>query len=358
MRSICSLKHVYILLLIAFGFIGLSSCKHKHVTETGFYYWKTTYNPDSMELAYLHETNSKVLYLHYFDIAVGWNEHNFPVIPNAKVEMKDTVPANLQVVPVVFIPNDVMLTLDSNRITELAEKMRRKIDRMSANASIKNISEYQLDCDWTAKTRNNFFALVTAFKKQVSPNRVSVTLRLHQYKYAEKTGIPPADRALLMFYNMGNLGRYDEPGYGTDEKDNYILDLEEAQKYLTGGKTYPLPLDVGLPIYSQGVIFEQGKYHRLAAAFDVEEAIINKWIVPTHGSWYRATGDSTSEWAYRDTAITVRYEQVTPERLKQAAEMLNPIIKNDSCRMVFFHLNAAHCLRFKAHEFNEVVAGF
>lgn len=329
----------------------LCSCKHRYV-DTGFYYWKTSFKLENTERALLKETGSKVLYLRYFDLSNSWSGILFPVVPDARIEFADTMPSGLQVVPVVFIPNDVLASVDSALIPQLAEKMRRKIERMSAKANIAKVKEYQLDCDWSAKTKGKFFTLVSEFKKQISPARVSVTLRLHQYKYSDKTGVPPADKALLMFYNMGKLRDYG------DANSNYILDLEEAAKYLTNPRPYPLPLDIGLPVYSQGVLFENNKYRYLLTAEDVESAIDSNWLKPTGGNWYQATGDSMADWTYRDTSCRVRYEKVTKERLAEAASMLKPVLNTDSCRVVFFHLDKFQCKNFTSYDFKKVVAGF
>ncbi len=76
---------------------------------------------------------------------------------------------------------------------------------------------------------------------------VSATLRLHQIKYHQKTGVPPVRKGILMFYNMGSPTRMDV--------QNSMLDLDIAKQYIGNLESYPLPLDVALPLFSWGVLF-------------------------------------------------------------------------------------------------------
>jgi hypothetical protein len=61
-------------------------------------------------------------------------------------------------------------------------------------------------------------------------------------KYRERTGVPPVDRGMLMFYNMGR--------FSADPEARAIFDLESARRYLARISSYPLPLDLALPMWS------------------------------------------------------------------------------------------------------------
>ena len=102
-------------------------------------------------------------------------------------------------------------------IEKLADNILKKIHELNRKTPV----EVQFDCDWTQITKNNFFYFLSYFKKQLA-NRISMTtpdplrdlqtepvvsatIRLHQLKFPEKTGVPPVDKGMLMFYNTGNL---------------------------------------------------------------------------------------------------------------------------------------------------------
>jgi hypothetical protein len=122
----------------------------------------------------------------------------------------------------------------------------------------------QLDCDWTISTRVVYFHFLAALRARLPQGvALSATLRLHQYRYPDRTGIPPVDRVMLMFYNMGQLDDPDEP--------NSILNLAAAQPYLDGAPPYPVPLDVALPVFRWGVLYRDGRMTKLIHDLTADE---------------------------------------------------------------------------------------
>lgn len=99
-------------------------------------------------------------------------------------------------------------------------------------------------------TKNNYFLLLKELKNNLNKN-ISSTIRLHQIKYFNKTGVPPVDYGVLMYYNMSSLGDFNTK--------NYILDNNEAKKYHYNFENYPLKLKLALPLYSQAVQFRDKK---------------------------------------------------------------------------------------------------
>lgn len=59
-----------------------------------------------------------------------------------------------------------------------------------------------MDCDWTPATKDRYFNFLREVKRQQPTVLLSVAVRLHQYRDRTSSGIPPADRGLLMCYNM------------------------------------------------------------------------------------------------------------------------------------------------------------
>ena len=67
--------------------------------------------------------------------------------------------------------------------------------------------EIQLDCDWNSSTQKKYFNLIEEMKLYPTWENIvwSATIRLHQLKYPKQTGVPPVNKGVLMFYNMGNF---------------------------------------------------------------------------------------------------------------------------------------------------------
>src|ERR1019366_1414323 len=126
-------------------------------------------------------------------------------------------------------------------------------------------------CDWTAATRATYFQLLKVARSRLNEAgfasaKISATIRLFQCKYMAKTGVPPVDKGLLMCYNMGNLTH---PGTG-----NSILETTELKKYIASVTTYPLPLDVALPIFDWKVLFHEGSYAGLVK--DLPDSLLQR----------------------------------------------------------------------------------
>ncbi len=106
----------------------------------------------------------------------------------------------------VFIRARALGHLDGPATAALAENIWRKVSEMVPRLGRRS-GELQFDCDWSDATRDRFFALLTAVGERARPAGItlSATIRLHQVKYRERTGVPPVERGMLMFYNMGRV---------------------------------------------------------------------------------------------------------------------------------------------------------
>ena len=98
----------------------------------------------------------------------------------------------------------------------------------------------QFDCDWTEETKDNYFGFLRQYRL-LSGNVISAAIRLHQLKYSDSTGIPPVDYGVLLYYNTGN----DDEG-----EDRSIYERSMTHRYTPSLRSYPLTLDIALPIFS------------------------------------------------------------------------------------------------------------
>ncbi len=166
---------------------------------------------------------------------------------------KDGDLRGFDVVPVVFITNQTMSKIIEDSVASLARRIVRKIKSMARRDSVV-IHEIQLDCDWTGTTRKRYFSLIKLVKSEIRIP-VSVTIRLHQVKFSKTTGVPPADRGMLMCYNVGDIRK--------PETRNSIFDPGIVQQYLKNLNQYPLDLDLALPMFQWTVVFRNGHFLRI-----------------------------------------------------------------------------------------------
>ncbi|HYH01747.1 MAG TPA: hypothetical protein VEC37_01465, partial [Bacillota bacterium] len=207
-------------------------------------------------------------------------------------------------------------------------------------------------CDWTEQTETKYFNLLSHLKQKLNRQTIlSATIRLHQIKYRNRTGVPPVSRGALMFYNLNHPGT---PGV-----KNAILDLDVGRQYLDHLQEYPLPLDVALPVYSWGVLF-QGKnylglinnltkkelqqdpnflYNKQSDLFTAKQ---NTYILQTH--------------IYKNDQL--RIDEIPYQELIKTSKYLAKRLRTHKLTVTLFHLDAKLLGRFTDEELQNVFHAF
>ena len=251
-------------MLLIMTALWLASCSGRppRTVERSFYDWQADFRLNRRDVATLRQLTVTRLYLKFFDVVWGGASGPAPASP---LRFTDPPPPFAAVIPCVFITNETMINVPSDRVGDLAVQISSKIERMMRRNHLRRVPEAQLDCDWTLQTRAKYFRLLQAIRPRLAARgiRLSATIRLHQIKYRKLTGIPPVDRGMLMFYNMTPVKEF-----GTA---NSILNPAAGKTYTTDLQTYPLPLDIALPLFSWGVIFQDDHFIGLANDFGREE---------------------------------------------------------------------------------------
>ncbi len=272
----------------------VNGCKPNKQEKPGeftraFYYWQTSLDNFDFRDSTFQTLRVPKLYVRLFD--VDWDEETKRPVPVSPLEMHYPPWADTtHVVPVVFITNGTFAGLDGAGAKTLAHLVHRKVlARISRlhradwyedgqnqwweqnpyrhktknfrrqawkdslhRAALERYGEIQFDCDWTASTRDRYFAFLREYKTLFPGKTLSATIRLYPYKYPGKAGVPPVDRGMLMCYNAGNIREA--------KTKNSLFDKKEVLSYLEGAGQYPLPLDYALPVFSWGVLFRQGAF--------------------------------------------------------------------------------------------------
>lgn len=305
-----------------------------------FYHWKTEYNPSPEDKDFLAKAGASRLYLRLFDVvSVNFGDPE----PVATVVFKQK--PDLPVTPVVYITNEAMSNIDTFCNTSTyAELIVRRAMAVVLGNELNATKELQIDCDWSEKTRDSFFAMLTAMRKHLPADwQLSVTLRLYQFRYPGKAGVPPADRVALMVYNMGNLRQAGE--------HNSIIDAKIAAQYLDGVQPYPLPMDLALPLFSWGVLFDASNtYKGLIRAVPQELMDYDTGKVAldaAHPVW-KQTGPHIytlrQDLRLADQKIpagwSLRVERTDAAALKALVKVLRTKIRAEQA-VIFYHLDNA-----------------
>ncbi|MCK6546356.1 hypothetical protein L6R52_10950 [Myxococcota bacterium] len=294
-----------------------------------FYVWRTTVELSARERDALGALGVSRLFVRAFDVAPS--RDGTPQL-TAPVTFSGPWPAGVELVPVVFVREAVLHTPPSDALVTLVAREVRDVVR---RAGVAKISELQLDCDWTDGSRANYFALVEALAAVMRADGVelSATIRLHQIKYRERTGIPPVTRGTLMFYNMGTLGG-PAPAEGTS-----IFDPVAASRYLERISEYPLPLDVALPIWSWTLHLRDGRVEGLLQSTDPSELTGLGWLRARSATELEATETTFFRGHLVRAGDVLRAELTAPEAALTAASMITPRLAAHARTVTLFDLS-------------------
>ncbi|THH39495.1 hypothetical protein [Neolewinella litorea] len=303
MRCICSL-----LLLLAF------SCGAENIPPPryAFYHWQTDLTLPPNRLA---DYDVQRLYIKAFDIS--WTDGQ-PQPSALLVTGQDSLPR--EAVPVVFITNEVFAHPAPSLIPDLLTLLEEVFPYP--------YTELQIDCDWTAGTRDAYFSFLQALRDATGLT-ISCTVRLHQYRDRKLQGIPPVDRAVLMAYNTGDLERW--------ETDNSIVDPTIIAQYVENQPPYPLPLDLAVAAYDWAVVYRQGRLAYLINEPDLRELADTFRFTPLSRGRYQVDSSTYYGGLYLYRSDMIRHEVADTALARRLGRDLWPRIANPGSRYLIYY---------------------
>lgn len=339
-------KRKYATLLRMLILCILFSCNEKKTArniEPSFYYWKSVLDITGFEKQKLDSLKVKTIYLKFFD--VDWDAVTGKPLPVAKLQATSEGQLNgISIIPTVFITNECIQEVDSSHVKQLAENIYSLIQEIKQANGFNNIPEIQVDCDWTAATKEKYFHLLNSLKLQNTNYKLSATIRLHQIKFRSKTGVPPVDRGLLMCYNMGNLKN--------PATKNSILETEELKKYTGNLSRYPLPLDVAFPLFNWKVLYRNNIYSGLIQ--NLPDAVFSNSFCSRNGNRYQVLKDTLLQGYNLKKGDVLRDEQSDIREVLAAAAEISGHLKNTPLRVSLYHLDSLILSKYSTHELESI----
>ena len=335
------------LLKLAIFLLITCSCSRIN-TDRSFYYWKTTFRLSDTEKKIMQDLNIKKLYIRFFD--VNWEQES-KVIPVGKIIFVNKIPSGFKIVPVVYLANKTLINTSYPEVASLADKIYRLVC-VIASANLISFSELQIDCDWNESTKDKYFNLLKLLKTQLQKNNaiLSATIRLHQVKYEKLTGVPPVDRGMLMFYNMGKIS--------SAGNHNSIYNKADASKYTGYIKKYSLPVDIALPLFSWGIHVRNNKPFELLNNLSVKDFINNINFTTLDNQSYVAAKSFFFKGFYFMKNDVVKIEEIAPPLSKEAADLVAGELKVSNRSVALFHLDSLTLSRYEKKDFEKIFNSF
>ena len=312
----------------------MGSCETKPEPTVDFYYWKSERPPNAAEAEVFSALHSKKLYIRLFDV----DSQQGDIAPQGILANFDKEVLPAEYIPVVFITNRTFANISEESLDNLANKVFSLTDKIMSD-HFGSFQELQIDCDWTESTKTAFFSFLEKLKT-ISNKKISCTLRLHQVKYKENTGIPPVDKAYLMAYATSNpLG---------EEEINSILDISLLKDYLENINDYPLDFDVALPLYSWAVVTNHLGKKMLINGVSGDDLKDDAFVEPTPGN-FELEENVFLRGIYLNRGFKLKIEGISPELLTEAKQYLKQKIKQPYS-IVYYHLDTMFTNRFTLEE--------
>lgn len=312
-------------------------------TERGFYYWKSVFNVSPYEKQHFDSLHASTLYLKFFD--VDWNAVTKQPNPVAQVRISDaSFLQKTNLVPVVFITNECIAKIDSSQVDPLAVNIAKLLNQLVSIHKLDSIREIQIDCDWTASTKNNYFNLLQKIKSLEKNKLLSATIRLHQIKFISRSGIPPVDKGLLMCYNMGNLKK--------PSTTNSIIDPVELKKYTANLPAYPLKLDIALPLFEWKVLYRNNVYAGLIQ--NLPDSILKKSFTDKDNNRYTFLCDTLLAGYSFKKRDMLRSETSDYHDVIKAGEEISKRLSQNNIRVSLYHLDSITLSKYSYDEIENI----
>lgn len=341
------------MLLLGILSVFLFSCKNDNKVknvERAFYYWKSEGSIDGATRENLNKANIKKLYMKYFEVDYSETMGNYPYDKTSVYNYNSGDFADLQIVPTIYIRNEIFKFNKEKDLDKLADNIVFLINKYSKEklekATIEN--EIQIDCDWTKSSKDKYFYLLKKIK-QLSKKQISCTLRLYPYKYPDKMGVPPVDKATLMCYNLIKPL--------SNKNKNSILDIDELKSYLDKKRSYPVHLDVALPVFYWTQLYHDNQF---AGLIDLNSEDFKGFTKLTKPMWYEVTKDTSTGYSeYYRIGDQIKSEEVSKKTIDEAIALIKKNVTLDkNTTIALFHINSNTFNKYKNEEISSFYDSF
>ena len=355
------------LFLIIFSFTSCSKKHPKNITRA-YYFWRMT-DVVPNEQNFLKQHNIEKLYVHLMDVDWNITQGAIPVTSNDALLTNSVLQAYKgfpkELVPVVFITNKTFENIDSFDIPLLAKRLVRRClpayDEMDRDYEARHRfqfqkgairpKEIQFDCDWTVKTSGKYFSFLSEVKRLMpAAVKISATVRLHQFKYPAKTGVPPVDRGMLMVYNIS-----DPKLYGNH---NSIFESSKAEAYFNSVATYPLPLDIVLPAWSWCIVYRNKQFYQVENGLTEEDLKSASFLKSKGNHYYSVMEDTVYHDLFLRRGDEIKSESIDEKDLELATAISKKAVNTDSFTISLFELSEKEFQQYSHESIDKVYSSY
>ena len=299
------------------------------------YYWRTSFHLDDVERQFLSDYKVERMYVRYFDVVVDGKSQQLR--PNATITFNDSVPAGIEVIPTIFIVNECV----NHNIDTIAQLLVDRVLQMNETHDIAGVKELQIDCDWTVKTQDAYFAFLEHVRQLLADKgmKLSATIRLHQL--AMKA--PPVDYGVLMMYNTGDLKN--------SKQRNPILDKRDVEPYLKYLASYSLPICAAYPNFGWQLLYTGDKFRDILYSEDLNDTTLYQPVGSIDLPNYLSSNSTYTYLNAGDTVMVVKPDASTLVQVHDALSHKRPGI-ND--QVIIYSLNKSSINNYTPSDYEKI----
>ena len=319
--------------------------------QPAVYFWRTTLRLDSTERAFLHEHHVGKMYTRFFDVVMRDDKP----MPNATLRFLDSVPQDVEVIPVVFIMENCL----RHDLDQYAEQLVERVIQMCETNDLPAPHEIQIDCDWTLKSMEAYYHFLELAGECARKHdmRLSATIRLHQLTMKA----PPVDYGVLMVYNTGDANR--------QNGRNPILDYRDVQPYLKHVSKYPLPLCAAYPTYGWQLLYDREGFKAILHDENLADSTLYRPLpvnpstqsqpgVVSHGTWLVVASrdlpelsDDAKSTTWISPGDTVHTWTIAPAELLRVSRALQHERADINRQVVIYALDSKNINRYNKEDY-------
>ncbi|MFK7923618.1 MAG: hypothetical protein AB8H47_16795 [Bacteroidia bacterium] len=330
-------------LLVSITFLLLWGCGPNTV-KTVFYQWESQPDWNSSTQAYLDTLATEQLFLRFFDIE--WDDSRKRIVPIGSLRANLSDWEGKEVVPVIYLSENVLPHLDESQIADLAELTIDRVRRIAE--PLEQINEIQIDSNWDQENKENYFAFLRQMQTLLGEKgpRLSVCVYPQHVLQRDSMGVPPVERARFMLMEIV------DPVAVEQNASLFGATIREAA---SEADDYGIPLDVGLPIGSWGVVLRNEKAISILRHLPLNLLEDRDRFEVVNAYFYRVLADTYLDGTFLYENDMIRLEALSPDQLRESIKPLAPYLSHDSISVGFFHLEVNTSAEYPPKEIRKLV---
>ena len=293
---------------------------------------------DEFRKQIIQETNTKRLYIKFFDVV--FNEWQQRPLPLAQVEFDTTSlkwikESGIEIVPVLYINNDLVDKVNSERISALADRIMLLLKTRLDQFYLTDIKLVHIDCDWSVSSQEKYFDLLRYFETLpfFLDKQISVAVRPKQMGNNAKFGTPPVKRIV------------------------FTLDMQDEKFEPSWLKNYAIPLDVSLPVFNDPIVFRNN-----SAMGEISGIPDSSWqsekVCQKSGEYFEVIKDTVVHFHYFKKGDHIEYKTGDTAALNKIAGSIRDNLKSSQVTIILNQLDSIKIRQYKTSQLRAAFASF